>query len=280
MIGCLKEKHLSEGLYKFLYLKKQFNSTKYNSFINYFLIFFYKILRKICNTFNVSFSFSSDGEDYVLFKIFNGIENGNYIDIGANHTILHSNTFSFYIAGWRGVCVDPIPSLVRKFKFFRSQDIFISAGLDSDGNNKSLPFYYYANHPDNSTFDIDRVKVLESLHSRVPTRVIDIPLVTVSQIIDKLTVNNDNTIVHLLSIDVEGMEKKILSSFFKSRILPWVVCVEDLGYLAQDIPKTSIHKLMVQNGYKLGMRTFLSSIYILKSKIQYLKSPFTNEWIK
>lgn len=261
-------------------MKNEFRSVKNYSLMNYAVVFFYKVLRKICDMFNISFSFSSDGEDYILSKIFYGIKNGNYIDIGANHPILHSNTFSFYINGWRGVCVDPIPSLVSKFKFFRNQDLFISAGLDSDGNNKSLPFYYYANHPDNSTFDIDRVKVLESLHNRTPTKVLDVPLISVSEIFDKLTINSDNTIIHLLSIDVEGMEKNILSSFFESRILPWVVCVEDLGHLAQDIPTTSIHKLMVKNGYKLGMRTFLSSIYILESKIQYLKSPFTNEWVK
>lgn len=245
-----------------------------------FVIIFYKVLRKIFNFFNISFSFSSDGEDYVLSKILSGIENGNYIDIGANHPILHSNTFSFYIKGWRGVCVDPIPSLVKKFKLYRSEDIFISAGLDSDGSNKSLPFYYYASHPDNSTFDKERVKVLESLHNRTPTKIFNVPLMGIDQIIDKFQVDKDYLSVHLLSIDVEGLEMNILTSFFETKILPWVICVEDLGYLAQDLPSTSIHKLMVSNGYKLGMRTFLSSIYILESRISSLKSPFTSEWVK
>jgi len=262
-------------------MKKETKSNKSLSFINFFVIIFYKVLRKTLNFLNISFSFSSDGEDYVLSKIFSGIENGNYIDIGANHPVLHSNTFSFYINGWRGVCVDPIPSLAKKFKFYRTHDVFISAGLDSDGINKSLPFYYYANHPDNSTFDKERVNVLESLHNRKPSKILDVPLIGVNQIIDKLQVGNNNDIlVHFLSIDVEGMEKSILTSFFEIKILPWVVCVEDLGYLAEDIPSTSMHELMVSNGYKIGMRTFLSSIYILKSKISNLKSPFTDEWIK
>ena len=152
----------------------------------FFVITFYKVLRKFFNYFNISFSFSSDGEDYVLSKILGGIKNGNYIDIGANHPILHSNTFSFYLRGWRGVCVDPIPSLVNKFRFYRSDDVFLSAGLDSNGSNKSLPSLNFS---------------------------------------------------------------------------------------------TSLHKLMADNGYKLGMRTFLSSIYILESRIPDLKSPFTNEWI-
>lgn len=238
----------------------------------------YKLTRKCCSVFNISFSFSSDGEDYILSKIFHGIKNGKYIDIGANHPVLHSNTFLFYLSGWNGVCVDPIPSLIRKFKFYRSRDVFISAGLNANGGNKTAPFYYYKNHPDNSTFDKNRVKILESLHQRRPSKILNLPMVSVSQILDKLALDANDPTVHFLNIDVEGMEIEILTSFFKCEILPWVVCVEDLGRLAQDIPKTSIHEIMIKNGYKLAMRTFLSSIYILKFKIDNLESPFTHEW--
>ena len=35
---------------------------------------------------------------------------------------------------------------------------------------------------------------------------------------------------------------------------------------------------MINNDYKLGMRTFLSSIYILDTIISELESPYTKEW--
>jgi len=71
----------------------------------------------------------------------------------------------------------------------------------------------------------------------------------------------------------------IRDSFFLKKIFPWVVCVEELGYVAEDIPGKKINELMKRNGYKLGMRTFLSSIYIRKSVIKKFKSPFTKEWL-
>ncbi len=71
------------------------------------IIILYKILRKIIIFFGVPLHFSSDGEDYILQKIFSNLKNGYYIDIGSHHPILHSNTFLFYLNGWRGVCVDP-----------------------------------------------------------------------------------------------------------------------------------------------------------------------------
>ena len=250
-----------------------------SNFKNFFIVIFYKILRKFFTFFNISYSFSSDGEDYILTKILNGINSGNYIDIGANHPVLHSNTFVFYLSGWKGICVDPIPDLVNKYKFYRPNDIFISAGLSSGTENKSLPFYYYANHPDNSTFDIERVKVLESVHNRKPTKILDLPLIGVDEIFSKFKQSCNSEEVHLLSIDVEGFEKMILDSFFLKKIFPWVVCVEELGYVAEDIHGTKINELMKRNGYKLGMRTFLSSIYIRKSVIKKFKSPFTKEWL-
>lgn len=249
------------------------------NFKNFFIVIFYKIFRKFLTFFNISFSFSSDGEDYILTKIFNGISLGNYIDIGANHPVLHSNTFIFYLNGWKGVCVDPIPNFVNKYKFYRPNDIFISAGLSNDEKNKSLPFYYYANHPDNSTFDIKRVKVLESVHNRKPTKILDLPLISVDEIIYKFKQISSSDEVHLLNIDVEGFEKTILDTFFLKKIFPWVVCVEEIGYVAEDIHGTKINELMKKNGYKLGMRTFLSSIYIRNSIINKLKSPFTKEWL-
>ena len=84
--------------------------------LNRIIIILYKILRKIIILFGVPLHFSSDGEDFILHKIFSKLKNGYYIDIGSHHPILHSNTFLFYLNGWRGVCVDPLPNLIWKYK--------------------------------------------------------------------------------------------------------------------------------------------------------------------
>jgi FkbM family methyltransferase len=247
--------------------------------VNRIIIILYKILRKIIIFFGVPLHFSSDGEDFILHKIFSKLKNGYYIDIGSHHPILHSNTFLFYLHGWRGVCVDPLPNLIWKYKFFRGKDKFIPAGFDSKKSNKKLTFYHYANTPDNSTFNKERVIELKNKFSRIPTEEIEVNIVNHDDVMKSFLEINNSSEIHLLNLDVEGFEEKILESFFSSKNFPWVVCVEDLGFLADELNRSNIDSLMKKNGYKLGMKTFLSSVYIYPPIVSRLKSQYVKEWI-
>jgi len=239
----------------------------------------YKILKKIIIFFGVPLHFSSDGEDYILQKIFGELKKGYYIDIGSHHPILHSNTFLFYLNGWRGVCVDPLPNLIKKYKIFRGEDIFIPAGFAEKNLNNKLTFYHYAKTPDNSTFDKERVIELKNKFSRVPSEEIQVDLIQINDVMKSFSKINPSSEIHLLNLDVEGFEEKILESFFLNKIFPWVVCVEDLGFLADELNKSMIDSLMKKNGYKLGMKTFLSSVYIYPPIISKLESQYVKEWI-
>ena len=94
-----------------------------------FIKFFYFFVRQLCKIVGLSFSFSSDGEDVILMKYLCRIKNGNYIDIGSNQPVKHSNTFLYYLTGWRGLCIDPLPNLKSKYRLIRGRDKFINAGV-------------------------------------------------------------------------------------------------------------------------------------------------------
>ena len=81
----------------------------------------------------------------------------------------------------------------------------------------------------------------------------------------------------MLNLDIEGFEKDILEDFFSCGVHPWIVCVEEIGLLAQNIHKGEIFELMKNNGYILGSRTFLSSIYVLENKLNVLPSHYIKE---
>jgi FkbM family methyltransferase len=241
--------------------------------------YLYKILNRVSHIFGISYSFSSDGEDYVLNKYLQGIKNGNYVDIGSNHPIRHSNTFLFYLMGWRGICIDPIPQLKSKYQKLRPNDVFINAGIMGSASiQNELKFYYYKNFPDNSTFDSKRVKELERLFNRKPTSVTDIPVISVSNLVDSIYKKNSNEKeLTLLSLDTEGFEFEILEKFFSSSCYPWVVCVEELGHTAESVLNGVIYKLMSENNYMLGAKTFLSSIYIRKDVLKKMPSVYVKE---
>ena len=242
------------------------------------IFYFFKLIGKFSSKIGLAFSFSSDGEDLILSKILGGIKNGKYIDIGSHYPIRHSNTFLFYLKNWSGICIDPLPELKSKYKILRGRDLFLNVGISHDSKVDNMIFYYFKRNPDNSTFDKERVNDLKNLYGRTPSEKIKIKLVSIKEIVQMRTFIEFDSTIHLLNLDIEGFEKEILVSFFSEKIFPWVICVEDLGFLTDDLDKSEIDILMKKNNYALGMKTFLSSIYIYKPSISKLKSPYVKEW--
>ena len=99
-----------------------------SSTIKIFIFYFKSLLNK----FGITLTFSSDGEDSVLIKWLGGIKNGFYVDIGSHKPLFSSNTYGFYLLGWKGICIDPNPGLKLKYKIFRSSDLFINSALVFD----------------------------------------------------------------------------------------------------------------------------------------------------
>lgn len=243
--------------------------------------FFYTYLIKILRRFGCNLSFSSDGEDFVIEKFLKNIDSGLYVDLGSNHPVKHSNTFNLYLRGWRGVCLDPIPNYSKKYSLYRPGDRFINAGVNVSENENinQLKFYFYQQFPDNSTFDYERVKHLEEVMNRKPSSILDVPVVTVKQIIDELSAMvTDTTDIHFINVDIEGFEKKIINDIFALNIYPWLICVEELNTFACELVNGDIYSLMNENNYSFVAKTFLSSFYLRNDVIKKLPSEFVQEF--
>jgi FkbM family methyltransferase len=241
------------------------------------IYYFVKGLNKI---FGLPLTFSHDGEDLVLRKYLAKIENGRYIDIGANTPIWGSNTFYFYLLGWKGICLDPLPNLKKKYKLIRRNDKFINAAFfgSQSKNQNELNFFYYKTHKDNSTFDPERVKQLRDNFGREPSSIISVPKINVEEVMSTFKDFFEHSKeIHLLNLDIEGFERDILEDLFTQNAYPWIVCVEEIGQTAETLESNEIYQLMKKNNYMLGSRTFLSSFYILRNKLGELPSDFIKE---
>lgn len=54
---------------------------------------------------------SEIGQDkWVIFRIFPGVTNGFFLDVGSGHGTIGSNTKALEELGWTGICVDPFPT--------------------------------------------------------------------------------------------------------------------------------------------------------------------------
>src|SRR4051794_2053711 len=67
-------------------------------------------------------SFSQFGEDLWLARHFAGRPCGFYVDVGAYHPYLASNTYLLYRRGWRGINIEPAPEHFRALQRSRERD--------------------------------------------------------------------------------------------------------------------------------------------------------------
>ena len=77
-------------------------------------------------------------EDLILFSVFHDVENGFYIDIGANDPNIISVTKNFYIRGWYGINIEPLPDKYQALIKFRKRDINLQIGVGKMKENGTL----------------------------------------------------------------------------------------------------------------------------------------------
>ena len=144
--------------------------------------------------------FSQFGEDeYLWSKIAEEHqESVSYLDIGAAHPVIGSNTFIFYLKGGSGVTVDANPLLINRQKKMRPRDTQVHACI---GNIDSIvDFDLHSNWSFSSRSD-----------GKSPirgTRRITVPQIPINSLLNNFV----NSKVWFLNLDVEGLEVEILES--------------------------------------------------------------------
>ena len=74
-------------------------------------------------------SYSQHLEDLVLYSIFYDVKNGFYIDVGAHDPNIISVTKAFYLLGWYGINIEPLPEKYKALKNSRKRDINLNLGI-------------------------------------------------------------------------------------------------------------------------------------------------------
>ena len=122
--------------------------TFIKSFLSFLLPrFLYETLRDFKNLYITRFatkSYSQEGEDLLLRRIFEHQKIGFYVDVGAHHPFRFSNTYLLYKRGWRGINIDAMPGSMRLFRKFRPRDTNIECGVGLGGGHL---MYHMFNEP-------------------------------------------------------------------------------------------------------------------------------------
>ncbi|MGL5167350.1 MAG: FkbM family methyltransferase [Afipia sp.] len=162
-------------------------------------------------------SYAQNLEDVILWRALKDVENGFYIDIGAQEPVFDSVSLAFYEHGWRGVHIEPSSTFAHALREARPDETVIEAFVGGEGGPVQ---FYEIPETGLSTGDRD----LADKHAAdglkvVPKTVASIPLAKI------LETYRDRDI-HWLKIDVEGHEAAVIDSWLPSTVRPWIVVVE------------------------------------------------------
>lgn len=205
-------------------------------------------------------SYSQEGEDMILNRIFEGKQNGFFIDVGAHHPFRFSNTYHFYKLGWRGINIDPLPTSKLLFEKYRPNDINFNIGVSCSEEPLN---YYMFNEPALNTFSEEEAKIRNGENNGTYF-IIEEKIIPTKKLSTILNETFQRPIeIDFISIDVEGMDLEVLQSNDWEKYKPKVVLIEELrSDLSKIISESAIRDFLQSKGYSLYCRTCNTSFYI------------------
>jgi FkbM family methyltransferase len=165
-------------------------------------------------------SYAQNYEDVMLWRALGHVENGFYIDIGAQHPVIDSVSKAFYEKGWRGIHVEATSAYAKLIREDRPDEIVIEAAVSDKHGDMT---FYEIPETGLSTGDYNYAELCRLQGFKITQRVV--PTTTLSDIIAK-AIDRE---IHWLKIDVEGMEKLVLQGLRLIQNKPWVLVIESIA---------------------------------------------------
>lgn len=199
-------------------------------------------------------SYAQNGEDVVLWRALGHVRDGRYVDVGAGDPELDSVTKAFVDRGWRGIDIEPVPYLAERLREARPDNEVVAAAVTDE----------QVDHVVLHLFDETGLSTLDDRAARsVPAREavdVTVPATTLDDVCaDSALLLGD---LHVLKVDVEGLEAAVLRSISLEKWRPWVVVVE------ATVPNSAVpshaewESLLTDSGYRCALFDGLNRYYV------------------
>ena len=203
-------------------------------------------------------SYSQEGEDMILRRVFEGQTAGFYVDVGAHHPKHLSNTYAFYRQGWRGLNIDAMPGSMRVFRQLRPRDISVECAIAAD---KRTVVFYIFNNPSLNTCDevlarsrVHRFRRIEREVSMQARRLDDV----LSHHLPK------GQTIDFLNIDVEGLDLEVLQSNDWARFRPRFLIAECWDLQLEHLDQLASHPMvsfLAEHNYALYAKSYSTAFF-------------------
>jgi FkbM family methyltransferase len=205
-------------------------------------------------------SYSQKGEDILLQNIFDK-KSGFYVDVGAYHPVIYSNSYVFYLRGWRGINIEPNTDNFVAFNEIRGRDINLNIAVSP--NERNLTYY---------KFNYGAVNTLNKEHAahwaKQPGYVIEQQLDILVKPLRKILSENipENTDIEFMSVDCEGMDLDVLKSNDWEVFRPKLVLVEFLYYDFENYRNAELYQYMISKDYEFYSIVGITMFFIDKNR--------------
>ncbi len=200
-------------------------------------------------------SYAQRFEDFHLWRCLGETSNGFYIDIGAGHPVYDNVSFAFYLAGWRGVCVEPNPALAALNRAVRRRDVLYQGLAGAAAGEATL--YLQREFHGLSTTVAEHAQAAEKEVGR-QAEAVALPVTTLAA----LSEQHAPPSYEFLKIDVEGAEADVLRGADFTRARPKVIMVEAIKPFSLAPAWDEWEPMLAQAGYAYVWDDELNRYYV------------------
>jgi FkbM family methyltransferase len=200
-------------------------------------------------------SYAQRFEDFHLWRALGDIQNGFYVDVGAGPPVYDNVSFAFYLAGWRGICVEPNPALAALGRAVRPRD-HLYEGLCGACAGEATLYLQHEFHGLSTTI-ADHARAAEKEVNR-SAEAVTLPMTTLAALCEKRAPAH----FEFLKVDVEGAEADVLRGADFSRFRPKIIVVEAIKPLTLAPAWNEWEPLLARHGYHYIWDDELNRYYV------------------
>jgi FkbM family methyltransferase len=200
-------------------------------------------------------SYAQRYEDFHLWRCFGEQKSGFYIDVGAGHPVYDNVSFLFYLAGWRGISVEPNPALAALERAVRPRDVLYEGLAGAEPGEATL--YLQPHFHGLSTTVVEHAQTAEKELGQRPE-----PLVRPVSTLAALCAEHAPASIDFLKIDVEGAELDVLRGFDFDRFRPRVITLEAYKPITMEPAYDAWEPLLADHGYATAWDDTLNRYYV------------------
>lgn len=202
-------------------------------------------------------SYAQRLEDYHLTLAFAGEPPGAYVDVGGGHPVADNVTYALYLAGWRGIVVEPQARLAAATRAMRPGDAVVEAILGREAGEAM--FHAVSGLHGFSTAVEARAAEVRAAGAEVSSELKAVT--TLAELVRQHGLQR----IDLLKIDVEGAEPDVLAGH-DWRLRPRLLVIEAVEPGSMAPAWDRFEPELLARGYQMRLFDGLNRFYVAEEE--------------